>query len=171
MKESNIFKIIKNRWSVREYKKDIVSDREMNILLESGRWAPSGLNNQPWRFIIVKDTGIKNILADFTKYGHVIKNAFMVICVFLDKKTSYHREKDIMAIGASIQNILLTADDIGLGACWLGEILNKKEQVEKILKVTGKYELMAVITVGVPVLKPRKSNRRKLKDLVLFKHN
>ena len=91
-----------------------------------GSWAPSGLNNQPWRFVIVRDSQLRSDLADCTKYGKIIRNAPVCIAVFMDQSKSYDRVKDLQAIGACIQNMLLSIHDLGLGAVWLGEILNKK---------------------------------------------
>ncbi|MBU4341978.1 MAG: nitroreductase family protein, partial [Candidatus Altiarchaeota archaeon] len=50
-----ILDIIKNRRSVREFLDKEVDDSLIEKILEAGRWAPSGLNNQPWRFVIVRD--------------------------------------------------------------------------------------------------------------------
>ncbi|MDD5773059.1 MAG: nitroreductase family protein [bacterium] len=158
---------IKTRRSVRQYKEIIPKNADIKKILEAGRWAPSGLNNQPWRFLIVKNKGVINAISEFTKYSKVIKGAPVLILVFLDLKASYNRDKDLMAIGASIQNMLLMAHSLKLGACWLGEILNKKEDVRKFLKLDKNLELMAVISLGYPVKKKLKSNRKPLQALLI----
>ena len=117
--------IIRKRRSIRKYKKEIPEDTDIEKILEAARWAPSGLNNQPWRFLVIKDRKNKDGLAAFTKYGEIIQDAPLVIVVCMDLNSSYHRQKDLMAMGACIQNMLLTAYSFGLGTCWLGEILNK----------------------------------------------
>jgi nitroreductase len=71
-------------------------------------------------------------------------------CVFLDHSESYDRVKDIQAVGACIQNMLLTIHHLGLGGVWLGEILRNRESVEKALEVPESCELMAVIAFGYP---------------------
>jgi len=68
-----ILEIIRSRRSIREYAKDIPREEEVEKILEAGRWAPSGLNNQPWRFLVIKDKKRKDGLAPFTKYGNIIK--------------------------------------------------------------------------------------------------
>ena len=55
-----------------------------------------------------------------------------------------------MAIGARIQNMLLAAHTLSLGACWLGEILNKREEVATYLNLDADLELTAVVTLGYP---------------------
>ncbi|MCF7908344.1 MAG: nitroreductase family protein [Candidatus Omnitrophica bacterium] len=159
-------RLIKDRRSVRKFKKRAVSRQTVNKILEAGRWAPSGLNNQPWRFMVL-DKEKKDALAVFTHYGHIIKSADKLILVFLDKKTSYNYEKDLMAIGSCIQNILLCIHSKKLGACWLGEILNQKKKVHKYLKLRPNLELEAVIALGAPVSYPRLTKRKKLKSLII----
>lgn len=101
-------KIVKERRSIREYSDKLPLDKDIEKILEAAIWAPSGLNNQPWKFKIIKDKVEKNNLAKFTKYHDAIKSAPIAICVFLDNGATYNRDKDVMAIGASIQNMLFT---------------------------------------------------------------
>ena len=52
-------KVIQDRRSIREFTAEPVSDQDLDMILEAGRQAPSGENAQPWRFIIVKDDGMR----------------------------------------------------------------------------------------------------------------
>ena len=72
-----------------------------------------------------------------------------------------------MAIGACIQNMLLCAYELGIGSCWLGEILKRKSRVTKYLKIHPRYELMAVVSLGYPLKKPPKGRRKNIKNLIL----
>ncbi|GAB6061369.1 nitroreductase family protein [Deferrisoma palaeochoriense] len=141
---------IRTRRSVRRFRPDRVPADLIDRLLDAARWAPSGLNNQPWRFVVVEDAGVREQLAGCTKYGRILRAAPLAVAVFLNTETSYHREKDIQGVGAALQNLLLEAHNLGLGACWLGEILNQRERVEEILGVPAHLELMAVVAVGYP---------------------
>jgi len=125
---------IKSRRSVRGFTNENVSDNLVMQILEAGRWAPSGLNNQPWRFIVVRDAETKIELSKLTEYGPTIKNAPLLIVVFLDKDHMYHYVKDVQSIGACIQNMLLAIHSLGLGGVWLGEILKSREMVNKVLE-------------------------------------
>lgn len=146
----SILDIIRSRRSVREFLDRPVEDSIIGDILEAGRWAPSGLNNQPWRFIVVKDREISESMAECTKYGHIIRSAPLLIAVFLDREVMYDHTKDIQACGAAIQNMLLAAHGMGLGAVWLGEILNRKDDVGQILDTPDSMELMAVMAIGYP---------------------
>ncbi len=142
---------IRERRSVRRYRPDPVPEATLRELVAAACWAPSGLNNQPWRFYIVTDAAKREALAGCTRYGRVLRGAPAAIAVLLDNTATYHRDKDCQAIGAAIQNLLLAATAAGLGTCWLGEILNRRQEVEQILGTPAELELMAVVTVGHPI--------------------
>lgn len=162
----DILGLIKTRRSIRKFKKESISQSVIKKVLEAGRWAPSGLNNQPWRFMVLEKDK-KDVLSEFTHYSHIIKGADKLILVFLDKKSSYNYEKDLMAIGACIQNMLLYIHSKNLGACWLGEILNQREKIHKFLKIFPNLELEAVIALGSPLISSKVSRRKQLKNLII----
>jgi len=157
---------IKTRRSIRGFTDENVDDETLTSILEAGRWAPSGLNNQPWHFIIVRNPETKVELSKLTVYGPTIKIAPVLMVIFLDKEHMYHYVKDVQSIGACIQNMLLCIHSIGLGAVWLGEILKNREIVNKILDAPASYELMAVVAIGHPASKARISERKELDQLV-----
>ncbi|ODS40157.1 nitroreductase [Candidatus Altiarchaeales archaeon WOR_SM1_SCG] len=163
----NLNETIKNRRSIRKFKDMQIEDEKITKILDAGRWAPSGLNNQPWRFYLPGKEE-KEKLAGFTKYSHVIKNCASCVCVYLDKNSVYDRTKDVMAIGACIQNMLLAAVELGIGSCWLGEILNRKDGVNEFLNISKNYELMAVIALGYCDENPA-SGRKPLRELIIGK--
>lgn len=156
---------IKSRRSVRAFTDENVGDEVVTQILEAGRWAPSGLNNQPWRFIIVRNPGTKIELSKLTNYGPTIKIAPVLIVVFLDKDHMYNYVKDVQSTGACIQNMLLAIHSMGLGGVWLGEILKNKEIVNKVLGAPDSLELMGVIALGHPVHKKMVSERKELDKL------
>ena len=143
-----------------------MNDKKLEEIMDAGRWAPSGLNNQAWRFIVVRDAGSKEKISRLTNYGSIIKNAPVLIAVFLDRNEMYDHTKDVQSIGACVQNMLLAIHSMGLGAVWLGEILRKKEGVNSVLEAPDPFELMAVVALGHPVRKKRESERKELHSLV-----
>lgn len=169
MEKTAVMEIILQRRSIREFESKHVPGEKIVSILEAGRWAPSGLNNQPWRFVVVVDEQTLFKLAYMTKYSSILLQAPAAIAVFLDREAGYSRDKDILAIGACIENMLLQIQALGLGACWLGEILNKAKEVEGLLKTPESYELLAVIALGFPKeVDNREANRerKELKELV-----
>ena len=164
--ERKVIDTILARRSVRNFTDRQISKEEINTILNAGRWAPSGLNNQPWRFIVVRDPETIGKLSECTHYSGIVAGAPLLIAAFLDTESSYNRTKDIQAIGASIQNMLLACCDLSLGAVWLGEILNQNEKVNSILHCPSKFELMAVLAIGEPAPGKRTSTRKPLSELV-----
>lgn len=157
---------IKTRRSVREFTDENVGDEIIEKILDAGRWAPSGLNNQAWRFVVVRNKDTKEAVSKLTHYGTIVRNAPALIVVFLDKDKMYDHTKDVQSIGACIQNMLLAVHSLGLGGVWLGEILKNKEKVNKILDAPASYELMAVVALGHAVKKSRTSERKPIAELV-----
>jgi len=157
---------IRSRRSIRHYSDKPVSDEDLQAILEAGRWAPSGLNNQPWRFVVVRDSKVKNEIAEQTRYREIVRGAPVAIAVFIDNHASYDRVKDCQGIGACLQNMCLATHAVGLGGVWLGEILKNKERVAEILATPETYELMAVLAVGHPRHHRQKSQRKPLSELI-----
>jgi len=64
---------------------------------------------------------------------------------------------DIQSAGAAIENILLTAVDMGYGACWLSAPMMAKEELEKLIGIEEPFHLTAFVAVGFPAkdMKPR----------------
>ncbi|MCD4806329.1 MAG: nitroreductase [Methanococcoides sp.] len=162
---STTIETILNRRSVREYTDETISEKDINTILDCARWAPSGLNNQPWKFIVIQDENTITKLAQCTHYSTIVLGSKVLIAVYLDNAEMYHHDKDVMAIGAAIQNMLLACVELGLGSVWLGEILKQEEKVSSILEVPESYELMAVIAIGKPVEKERMSSRKSIAEL------
>jgi len=166
-----MLKIIKNRRSIRKFKPKQVEGKKILNILESGRWAPSGYNNQPWRFFIVKDKKIiENIAVMTNKFDEkTIKNSIACILVYADKKAIYNDEQDNLAMGACIQNMLLEACEQGLGACWVCGILKPRAKINKMLKLPKNFELKTLIALGYSAEKPKMS-RKALGKLILNKN-
>lgn len=169
MKGNNeILEVIKKRRSIRKFEVD--KDIPIEIIesiISAGSFAPSGHNNQPWRFAIIKDRALKLKISELSAYGSIIKSANTLIAVFFHHPDSYDRDKDLMAIGACIQNMLLYITSLGLGAVWLGEILKNKEKVRELLNIPPEGELMAVIALGYPAFIPKPTSRKSVEELII----
>jgi nitroreductase len=165
----DIFEIIKTRRSIRRFTDEPVQDEIIDKIIDAGIWAPSGLNNQPWKFGVIKDDGLKREIAALTRYSKIVLGADTLIAVFLDHSLSYDRTKDAMAVGACIQNMLLAIHSLGLGAVWLGEILKNREKVLELIGGSDDIELMAIIAVGHPDQTGGAGNRKDMDQAVLFR--
>lgn len=164
---NSVLDTIYERRSIRVFSGEDIDHDTIREVIRAGSFAPSGLNNQPWRFIIIKDTGLKENIATLTHYSKIILSANVLIAVLLDKDVMYNRDKDVQAIGACIQNMLLAIHSLGLGAVWLGEILNKKDKFHEMLSLDENYELMAVIAMGHKTDKKAESTRKGIDELII----
>jgi len=162
--------LIKTRRSIRSFVDREVPGELVELILEAGRWAPSGMNNQPWRFAVIRDNGLKDMVSGLTRYAKIVRGANVLIAVYLDKAQSYNHTKDVQSVGACIQNMLLAIHSLGLGGVWLGEILKSDKELKIILEAPDAYELMAVIALGYPS-EPiiAKAQRKELSELVFFR--
>lgn len=79
-----VLNAIKSRQSVRKYSDKPISDDVLNNILEAGRLAPSWVNVQPWKFIVVKSQATKDLLAEAAGGQAQVKNAQIVICCIAD---------------------------------------------------------------------------------------
>lgn len=169
MSETNpVLQAMLDRRSIRRYTDEPVAKNDISTILEAGRWAPSGLNNQPWRFVVVrKSDERKPLLADCTKYAHIVHACDTLICVLLEKEAMYSAMKDHQGVGACVQNMLLAVHALGLGAVWLGQIINDQEAALDALGYeTDDYELQAVLAVGHPA-QEGSSSRKDISELLL----
>lgn len=166
--DNPVIDAILNRRSIRKFTDEPVSREDIITILEAGRWAPSGLNNQPYRFMVTTKEDPRHAkLAECTKYSHIVRASYVCISVMLDKSVMYNQMKDNQGAGACIQNMMLAAHALGLGSVWLGEIINDQATTLGALgKSENEYELQAVIAIGYPNQKGS-SNRKELSELLL----
>lgn len=163
-----ILEALRTRRSVRRFLDRPVPSESVHAIIQAGIWAPSGLNNQPWRFATVRDAETRGGMAKLTKYGRIIEAAPVLIAVFVDRESMYSEVKDHQAMGACIQNMLLAAHGLGLGAVWLGEILRNADAVRELLGLRDTLDLMAVVALGYPAEGGTKEPQRRGLDEVLL---
>lgn len=158
---------ILTRRSVRKFTDEHVSKGHVTEILEAGRWAPSGRNNQPWRFVIAGSEEARKGLSNLTKYGKIIESSPVCIAVLIDRESMYDETKDHQGIGACIQNMLLAAHALGLGAVWLGEILKRAPEALGVLGIGDEMALMALVALGHPESASQSSQRKTLQELIV----
>jgi nitroreductase len=162
-----VLNAVRERRSIRQFRDEPVAEGDVQTILDAARWAPSGLNNQPWRFAIIRSSAVRERVARETRYGEIIRGASVIIAVFLDQQESYDRTKDCQAVGACLQNMWLAIHALGLGGVWIGEILKNKERVREILQLPTHLELMAIMAMGHPRHLGQHSERKPLAELVV----
>ncbi len=166
--DSPVMKAIYERRSTRRFEDAPVSRDLVMAAVKAASWAPSGLNNQPWRFALIWEKETKEALAALTRYSSTLESSAALVAVFLDRDASYDRTKDCQAVGACLQNLLLALHSFNLGAVWIGEILKNGDRVIEVLKLPERLELMAVVAVGHPAHPKQSSHRRPIEELIVL---
>lgn len=162
---------IKNRRSIRAFKKQDLPQGTIEKLIEAAIWAPSAGNVQPWQFVVASSPHMKQDLS-VAAYGQKhIEEALAIIVVCVDEKRASEsygvRGKTLFCIqdtAAAIQNILLTAYSLGLGSCWIGAF--KEEEIRKTIRAPKEMRPVALIPVGYPNEAPKIRNRRQINDII-----
>ena len=160
----DIVEAIKTRRSIRKYLKKEIPNEILMDILDCARLAPSGHNNQPWRFVVVTDEAIKAKLTEIARYGKFIKDAYAIIAVFCDKTSPCMFEDG----SAATENIALAAWHYGIGTCWIGSFRREHSQeTQDLLNCPDTHELVTMITIGYPDEKPVRK-KKNLEEVVSF---
>lgn len=165
--------IIKTRRSIRRFSPQSVTDTQVHTLLEAARWAPSAGNVQPWHFFVVRDDKIKTELAKAALFQEFVARAAVDIVVTADLREAessyFKRGVELYCIqdtAAAIQNILLTAHSMGLGACWVGAF--DELAVRRILNLESHLRPVAIVAIGYPADKPSTPPRKPIDRITTF---
>ena len=110
------------RRSIRAYTDRPVPDSLLTDLLEAGMAAPSAVARDPWHFIVLRSREGLDQLAAVLPNGQMLKQApaALVVCGDLDKAHDRELSFLLQDVSAAVENILIAASILGLGACWLG---------------------------------------------------
>jgi nitroreductase len=150
---------IRNRRSIRRYKPEAVPKDDLETIVDAGRLAATGNNQQPWDFIVVT---AKPMIAEFKVTVAWIVQASAVVVVVMDPKSRWWVEDG----AAAIENMLLAAAALGYGSCWVeGDLLPYEDMVKSLLGIPADRRVMALIPIGIPAVTP-KPKKRPLKDVL-----
>lgn len=152
----DVFEAMEKRRSVRSFDPGRRVDEELvEELLRCACQAPSAGNVQPWRFVVVRDPGLRTRLAEAALGQSFVADAPVVIVVCADlaaHASAYGRRGvELYAVqdtAAAIENLLLCAVALGLGACWVGAF--REDEVARTLNLARDIRPLALVPVGYP---------------------
>ena len=152
---------ILRRRSIRKYTDRPVSAEMVTELLRAAMAAPSAGNQQPWEFVVVRDPEVLAAVAGCSDYAGMVREAqvAMVVCADLDREQ--HRGFWVQDCSAAIQNLLIAAEALGLGAVWVGAY-PVEERVAALRQTLGLPERvvpMSIVSVGHPAGHPGPAER------------
>lgn len=145
---------ILGRRSIRRYEDRLVEPEKVEVLLRAAMAGPSAGNQQSWRFVVVTDRGQLDLLAEATPYSGMLKGAPLAIVVCGDTTSrKYPEDYWVEDTSAAMENLLVAAHAIGLGACWLGyhPRQDRKDNAREILELPENIDTLGVASIGYPV--------------------
>jgi len=169
----DFIELSQSRGSVRSFTDQAIPKEELVKLLEAARSAPSAGNCQPWYFYVISEKALRTEIVQKTCPQAFILAAPVLLVVCADIKRSERRYgkrgRDLYCVqdtAAAIQNILLCAESMGLGACWCGAF--DEDKLSKILRLKKEMRPVAIIPVGYPAHTPEPTQRRPLGEIAEF---
>jgi len=167
-----VFDAIRTRRSIRSYKNTPVEKEKLLKVLEAARLAPSAVNFQPWTFIVVTDTVVKQKLkASYQSEWFVSAPVIIVACAHPSKAWKKFDGEEYWKVDVAIamQNLILAAWEEGLGTCWIGAF--KEDEAKRVLGVPTDVRIVAMTPLGYPAEeKGPVSNRKPFKEIVRYEH-
>jgi nitroreductase len=183
-KMNAVIEAIRKRRSVRSYEPKTIPMDIINMIIDAGNEAPSAMNSQPWRFVVVEDEKVKEKLL-----GAALPNAKKILEKVKDVdparyemiKKRYGELKDpvyysapavIFVIGfgryadhscpLACENMMLAAHSLGLGSCWVGfgAMVTEDAEVTNILELQGDEKIFGPILLGYPDGYPERPSKR-----------
>lgn len=192
----DILELIKRRRAVRKYKNESIPRKKIDKIIEAGIWGPSLLapGFQPWTFLLIQDATLIKKISElmFEKAekmdilgnrilcvsAYTIANSQVVIAVYNSSALTKFAEKikkmfvrfakaaELAAISAAIQNMMLTAESLGIGSNWLDTPLFCEKKINRLLNADD--SLVAILTFGYPAEKGRRSPRKAYSETVKY---
>lgn len=166
---NQVLKTIKSRRSVRQYSKEQIKDEELEKILESAIYAPTGHFDQPWHFTVIQNPYLINEISEGAKEVMKTMDVEWIAQMGANKELNiFHHaptaiivsaRKDavtpIVDCAAAVENMLLAAESLDIGSCWIGFakfFFQKHENMEKY-QIPEDYEVHFGVALGYKVRK------------------
>lgn len=165
--ENKTFQTIKNRRSIRSFKEERITNKELELILEAGTYAPSALNQQSSLLVVIKNEKIYQEICDITDKYYPNKKPYFygskdIIIVFGDSNCKCPIEDGSLVL----QNMFLCAESLGIGSCWINylrELFKTEEgiKLQEKMKIPNNYFVIGTCILGYPNDKPLMKDRKK----------
>lgn len=173
-------RLVEERRSIRRYTDKPVEREKILVCIEAARLAPSADNAQPWRFLVLDDKDVKKRFCDEVFSGiysisKFAKQAPVLIVILARLNIIAHRvgkqiqniHFHLLDIGIAGEHIVLQAEELGLGTCWIGWF--NPRRARKALNISKEYKIVSLLSLGYYEQKPIKiKKRKKLDEIVWF---
>lgn len=169
----NFFKVLENRRSIRKFKDKEVPLKIIKKIIDSARYAPSGLNKQPWEFVVIRNKEKRGEIREIYENARKELKLYKQDCNFVEKATqiivcnNIKSSKNLISTSLAIENMLLAATALGLGSIVVTASVSRQKDISKIralCKILGHLEPIALVLIGYADEKPKMKERKPLKE-------
>ncbi|MEK6949636.1 MAG: nitroreductase family protein [Nanoarchaeota archaeon] len=168
-----VYEAVRTRRSIRKYKDKQVPWDNVVTILQAGKYAPSAGNLQNWKFIVVKSDAKRHAIAKACLNQEWMEQApvFIVVVAEPERARMYYgtrgaRLYTIQACAAAMQNMILTAHSLGLGACWVGAF--DENEIFRILNLAEEKTVQGIVTIGYADEKPEQPPKFRIEHMTYF---
>jgi nitroreductase len=155
---SNKLDLIFGRRSIRIYAPGEIDGAIVTRLLEAAMAAPSAMTKDPWRFIVVREPASLRTMSEALPGGKMLITATLAIVVCGDLEAAFESQLSFLLqdCSAAIENLLLAAHGLGLGACWVGVHPSEAaiRQLKNLFGLPPTVLPIAVVSLGWPGEEP-----------------
>ena len=161
----SLLDVILSRRSIRKYENKEIPKEILQQILEAGRQAPSAVNRQPIRFVVVTDQNILKDLCD-TIITRFVKEAPAVIVGCADVKSLMTGKWAVVDTTIAMENMVIAAWALGIGSCWIGAC--NEQKVKEMLRIPKDWKVVALVTLGYPSEQPKPKKKKSFEELFNF---
>jgi nitroreductase len=191
-KENNFWNVIQNRRSVRTFKSDSIPEKDILRIIDAARMAPTSGNQQPWKFLVIKDKTtinqmkeacIKLALQRFDSNGDnkMTKGQFTeditkrfsstyfsapVFIVILTDNNSMYPDYNHWDGPLAAGYLMLAARALGYGTVFITDAI-PDIITKEVLQIPANYTRVCITPLGVPVEWPKTPQKKSLEEFVV----
>lgn len=190
----DILDLIKNRKTIRKYQDKPIPKDILDKIIEAGIWGPSVVVMQPWFLVVIQNETKRKSIYDilmkkskkidiggrilFNSSLRAISGANIIIAIynlnvfqkfaskFGGRYLKSAKMAELASISATIQNMILTAESLGVGSCWLDAPIICEKDINNVLGV--KLELVALLTLGYKDEVGHRAQRKVIEEIVSY---
>lgn len=149
-----VYDAIKSRRTIRKFTQEPLNYDDLVSLVDCARVAPLGANMQSLKYMIITDSELLKEMYPLTKWAGYLDwepseterpTAYIAVLNDTDIKPTANTECDS---GAAVMSMILAAEEMGIGTCWLGAL--QRDKLKEVLKLNKKYDVTYLLALGYP---------------------